>query len=122
HWGRCRALRLATANEDEHVERVEELADLLRERRSARDAAPQATAELLLHLRVHEPVGEPVLERKAAAQALAALARHARAAPDAERPVRDSAPRAAQLVEVPGDRRVDLLVHARHAGEDGRAH
>src|SRR5205807_3280985 len=109
--GRGRALGLAPALEDEHVERVEELADLLRERRAARDADPQAAAELGLHLRVHEPVGEPMLEREAAAQGLAALSRRARAAPDAERPVHDSAPRAAQLVEAPGDRRVDLLVH-----------
>src|SRR5207247_1843395 len=67
-------------------------------------------------------LGEAVLEREAAPEALAAPARHARAPADVERPAREPAPRAAQLVEARGDRRVDLLVHARHAREDGRAH
>src|SRR5207248_834846 len=94
--GGRRALRLAPAFDDEDVERVEELADLLRERGAAGDADAEAAAELALHLRVHEPVGEPVLEREPAAQALAALARRARAAADLERPVDEPAAHPAQ--------------------------
>ena len=40
---------------------MEKLDDLLRQRRAARDADPQPSAQAILHLRVNEPVGEPVL-------------------------------------------------------------
>ena len=48
--GGGRALGQAPALDDQDVERVEELADLLRERRAAGDAEPQPAAEAVLHL------------------------------------------------------------------------
>ena len=58
---RRRPLRLAVALEHEDVEGVEELGDLLGERRPARDRGPEPSAEPILDLRVDEPVGEAML-------------------------------------------------------------
>ena len=68
-----RALGQPVALEDEDVERVEELDDLARERRAARDRDAQPPAEPLLHLRVDEPVGEAVPEREPPRDGLARL-------------------------------------------------
>src|SRR5947209_9918777 len=99
HRGRGRALRQPPALDDQDVERVEELADLLGERRSARDAKPQAASEAVLDLAVHQSVGEAVPERKPGRKRLAALAEGARLPARAESPVQQAPPRAARLLE-----------------------
>ena len=68
---------------------------------------PQPAAEPILHLRVDEPVGEPVLGREAARHRLAARRRSAltRRA-DAERPVDQLPLRAGLGVELARRRRV----------------
>ena len=83
-------------------------------------AAPQAAAEACLHLRVHEPVGEAVLDGEATRDRPALLAQHAHPSSDIERPVDEPPPDARGLVEPREDGRVDLLVDARHAREDRR--
>ncbi len=78
-----------------------------------------------LHLRVHEPVGDPVAhaERGRDGASLGRVRRHL--APDAERPVDERPPRPAELREGGVDRPVDLLEDPGHAREqrrpDGRA-
>ena len=124
---RRRALGQAVALEDEDVERVEELRDLLGERRAAGDAEAQPAAEPLL-----APSRRRAGRRARAAQASAARDGLARAAaarsprwPTRERPVdqpplrRRSPRRTARRTA-----RVHLLVHARdarqHRRPDGR--
>ena len=60
----------------------------VRERRAARDPEPQAAAEALLHLRVDEPVGDPVLERERRGSGSPRAAQALTAAPDARAPSR----------------------------------
>ena len=62
---------------------MEELGDLERERRAAGDRQPQPAPEPLLDLRVDEPVGQPVLERRGRAGPAAPLAQRADPAADA---------------------------------------
>ena len=57
-----RALAEAVALEDPDPDRVEELGDLLAERRAARDRRPQAPAEAVADLREDEPVGDAGLQ------------------------------------------------------------
>ena len=101
---------------------MEELRDLLGERRAAGDAEPQPAAEPVLDLRVDEPVGEAVLERQPARDRLAALAQLAHAPSDAERPVEQPPPRPVHLLELGQHGRVHLLVEPRHARQQRRAH
>ena len=97
---RRRALGQAVALEDPDPDRVEELGDLLDERRAARDRRPQAPAEPLADLREDEPVGDAVLQRSSAdrhGRPWPAAAAHA--PPDAERPVGEPALDAGRLVD-----------------------
>jgi hypothetical protein len=100
---------------------VEELDDLLRERRAAGDPDPQPPAEPFLHLRVHESVGERWRKREPPRELVPALAQLARLPADAQRPVDQRSLDALLLRELLRDAGVDLLVHARHAREHGRA-
>ena len=70
-----------------------------------------------LHLRVHEAVGETVLDREPTRDRAALLAQHAHSPPYVERPVDEPPSDAGGLVERGEDGRVDLLVDARHARE-----
>ena len=63
-----------------------------------------------------------MLHREAERQRPALLAQGALAAPDAERPVDEAPLDAGRLGEGRRDRRVDLLVDARHARQDRRPH
>src|SRR5439155_8621620 len=119
---RSRALGEAVALEDEDVQRVEELDDLLRQRRTARDADPDAAAQAVLDLLVDESIGQPVLEREPTRQRLRILAQPARLTTHAERPVDEPALDARRLGELGRDPRVDLLVDARHAREHRRSY
>jgi hypothetical protein len=117
-----RALGQPVSLDEQDVDGVEELRDLGRERCAPGDREPQPAAETFLHLLVDELVGEPVLGGEARWDGLAGTAQLAHAAADAERPVDELAARPRRFVEARHDRRMDLLVHPRHAREDGRLH
>ena len=70
---------------------MEELGDLLRERRAARDRSAEPSAEPLLDLRVDEPVGEPLLRGEPARDRLSLLPEHAHPPADARAPSRSAA-------------------------------
>src|SRR5436190_16221301 len=94
---RGRALRQSVALENQDVEGMEELDDLLRQRRAAGDADPQPSAQAVLDLRVHESVGELVLQCEPARQLASGLPQLARAPANAQRP-RDQRPLDALLL------------------------
>src|SRR6266545_2482680 len=108
--------------DDQDAQRVEELDDLLRERRAAREANADATAEPFLHLREDEPVCDAALQREQRRDALVALDVGARALADAQRPVDQPALDTGLLGELREHRAVDLLEHARHARENRGPH
>src|SRR5439155_5347307 len=82
-----RAFGQSVALEDEDVDGVEELDDLLGQRRAARDADTQPPPEAVLDLRVDEPVGQAVLDCKTAREALSRLSELARTSADAQGPL-----------------------------------
>ena len=105
-------------------DRVEELGDLLDERRAARDRRPDAAAEPRLDLRVDEPVGDagagaeraPTGSCPSSWRACRPRGRRA----SAQSASRRFAPVVSSIAR--DDGRVDLLVDARHAREHGRTH
>src|SRR5207248_4321902 len=98
--------------EDQDPERVEELGDLLPERRAARDRDPEPPAEPLADLRVDQPVGEAVLERERGRDGLSSLTTRADLPADGQGPEHDPPLRAGLRVEARRQSDVDLLVDA----------
>ena len=101
---------------------MEELHDLLRERRTAGDADADPPAEAVAHLLEHECVGDAPLQCEVERHALAALDVPARAVADGQRPVDQLLLDAGLLRELLQNGRVHFLVHARHARQDRRPH
>ena len=96
---------------------MEELVDEARQRRAARDAEPDPTAEALAHLREDQLVGEAVSETT---RGLTGEDVWVGAASLAEGPVEEGAAHRRGVVHLVHDLVVDLLVEPRHTGEDRR--
>ena len=93
-----------------------------RERRGAGDADAELAAEPRAHLREDELVRELVLEREPRARRAARALDAAYVPADGDGPEPDPALHPPGAFDLPERVRVDLLVDARHGGEDGRLH
>src|SRR5690606_20001662 len=103
----------AVALEDQDAARVEELGDVARQRRGARDEVAHAAAEARLDLREHELVRDLQLEREEASRLASLLADLRTLAADAERPREDLLLGAAAGLHALEDLVVDLLEDTR---------
>ena len=113
----------AVALEDEHAGGVEELGDLARQRRAARDEEADAPAQNRLDLPEHQSGCDAILERQPERNRLVALlvlgdllARRENAQSKMLLLARRRG------VAVAEDAEIDLLEHARHRAHEGRPH
>ena len=101
---------------------MEELGDVARQRRPARDRPLQAATERRVQLAENELMRERALEAQRGGQRLAALLVPAHLAADAQRPVEDLLLRGRSRLHARENLRVDLLEDARHAADEVRPH
>ncbi|MNX71346.1 hypothetical protein D3C86_1026580 [compost metagenome] len=120
HGDDRRGLGEAIALEHRDAEDLEEHAHLARQSGAARDAAAQAAAGALAHLREDELVGELELHGGPGTGLLPLLPGHEDAAAEVQGPGEQGALDQRALVDRAEHPGADLLVDARHADDEGR--
>ena len=119
--GRGGGLGEAVALADGDAEGVEELGDVLRERRRPGDEELEPPAEERAHLLEHEPVRDDALRLEDRAGPSPRADEPRVFEPDAERPAEDRPLHRAALARALEHLRVDLLVDAREGALEGGA-